>query len=270
MKNEQREKMVRALRSLPRKINTFVEFEAMASEILPYVPLSDLARLYRILKGRKNWTTVALPPVFVKGGILAAGFCGDQFEIYGSAIDEAEIFYGKEAEEYGEAGWGSDLIRQNYVEIAKIYLQDPATLAVERVAFAGFSRQIEEMRGDDSKPLSELCNEAIIQITGDDLFLKEMAATAGHFISTMFHCVNCGCPLADNISCDGCGAKFRYDPGDILWEKETLGCALPAKLEEFFEFGHREGFFSTAPFVYRRKEREIWLKASQEDRKAEE
>lgn len=267
--NEQREKTIKALRSLPRKISSPVEFANMALEVLPHVPPLELPRLYRSLRDRKTQATVALPPVFIKNGILAAGFDGDRFEIYGGAIDETGILYAEEAQDYAEAGWGSDLAEHVFAEIAVVYLQDPATLAIERVAFAGLTRPVSEIRGDESKPLSELFNDAISLITGDNLVLKEMIATASFYTTVLFHCARCGCPFEDSISCDGCGSRFQYDAGDILWEKESFGCALPLKLERFFDEGHYEPYFSTAPFTQRMKERTAWLKSKQGREEAE-
>lgn len=254
-----REPLIGALKELPEEIGSFSQFEKMASKVLPHVPASELKALYRALKERRSCKTVALPPVFVKNGILAAGFDGINFRIMGAAINEDDVLYRNEAREFADAAWRGDLKDRPFAEAAVVYLQDPATLAVEGAVYIGLNRPLEEIWADKSKPMSELFNEAIIEVTGDRLLLREMAAVTGHYVSPMFHCVNCGCPLADNISCDGCKNKFRYDPGDILWEKESLGCALPAVLEAYFESGHQEGFFSIAPFLQRIKERDKWL-----------
>lgn len=254
-----REQLIGALKKLPEEIESFSQFEKMASKVLPHVPASELKDLYRALKERRSSKTVALPPVFVKNGILAAGFDGRNFKIMGAAINEVEVLYRNEAREFADDAWGGDLKDGPFAEAAIVYLQDPATLAIEGAAYIGLNRPLKEIWADKSKWMSELFNEAIIEVTGDRLLLREMAAVTGNYVSPMFHCVNCGCPLEDNISCNGCGNKFRYDPGDIFWEKESLNCALPAVLEVFFESGHQESFFSTAPFVQRIKERDNWL-----------
>lgn len=264
--DQRRKDMIEALRSLPAKIETQAEFAKMAACLLPHVPASDLPRLYRQLKDRKSSKLVALLPVFIKNEFLAAGFEGTSFTVFSDRASEGiEVLYFKEAEEYINETWDSELSDLEFGDFATIYLQDPATLAIESRVYIGLSRLWEGIASDQTKPMSEVVDDAIVLISDDELVYREIAGDGFITGRVFFHCVHCGCSINDDEACAGCGSKFTYNFRDIDWEREGMGCALPAQLERYFDSDSREPFFSIAPFVQRRREREAWMSNHQKN-----
>lgn len=159
---------------------------------------------------------------------------------------------------FAEDNWGGELILDDWNSFVELYVQDPTDLvnyryrkdypctkAVLRVAL---TRDLNELLNDESKPESELLDDAISQMTLDHLIGHELRGGRGGF--TGFNCVNCGAGLSLS-SCTGCGHRFRDDQF-----RHGGNAPLSRKMVEFLrENGHK---FGVDPEIAWTKERESW------------
>jgi hypothetical protein len=126
----------------------------------------------------------------------------------------------------------------------------PRTKAVLRVTL---NCDWSEMIRDQNKPVSELFDGAISQMTLDHVIWSELKGGRGGSVD--YNCAHCGAGLLLS-SCSGCGHRFRDDHSRSGWR-----IPLSQKMVEFLrESGH---VFKVDPEVAWSKEREEWSSRTQ-------
>jgi hypothetical protein len=221
--------------------------------LFPQVP-SDLDRLYVLMEEGK---IMAVPSTFIRGAAIPV-------RLENGILSIIDFYHGTKMHDfsarlYAEEHWGKELIEVGAQDAIKVYLQDPNTLEVSHCAYIALSRPWLEIAKDKTKPKSELINEAIVYLTGDRLVFRELISAMPETISApvFFQCSGCGGELADN-GCRMCKQTFAFDHRDIKWNRQSWRCAIPEKLEDFFEKDCREPFFRTSPVMSRVEERKNW------------
>lgn len=160
------------------------------------------------------------------------------------------------AMKFAEEHWGDELILDNWESVIQFYIQDPTDLVNDRyhqdyprtkaVLWVTLSRDFNFVINDGSKPLSELLDEVIMQMTLDHVIWHELKGGRGGFLE--FNCANCGAGLG-LTGCYGCGHRFNDDHFRSGWHTP-----LSRKMVAFLrENGHK---FRVDPEIAWAKERE--------------
>ena len=163
-----------------------------------------------------------------------------------------------EAMKFAEEHWGDELTLDDWVSVVEFCIQDPTDLVnnpycadyprTKTVLQLTLTRDLNAVTNDQSKPQSELFDDAISQMTLDNVVLYELIGGRGGF--TEFNCANCGAGLGLS-GCYGCGHRFRDDKMRSGWNTP-----LSRKMVEFLrENGHE---FKVDPEIAWTKERQGW------------
>jgi len=141
-------------------------------------------------------------------------------ESYADGNSHGDVFtpykHMNKAMKFAEENWGDELILDDWMDIVEFYIQDPTDLINNRyhkdqprtkaVLHVSLNRSFNEIINDCSKPVSELIDNAILQMTLDRVVWHELKGGRGAF--TEFNCAHCGAGLSLS-SCTGCGHKFE-------------------------------------------------------------
>ena len=158
---------------------------------------------------------------------------------------------------FAEDTWGTDLVLDDWESVIEFYIQDPTDLVnnffhvgyprTKAVLYIALNRDIYKIINDNSKPTSELFDEAISQMTLDTFSWNEIRGDRGEF--TKFNCAHCGAGLLLS-SCSGCGHNFHDDNFRCGWSTP-----LSRKMVEFLrENGHN---FAVNPEIAWKQERNL-------------
>lgn len=253
----ERDGLIEALNRMPVRIKSIVDYRMAADRLFPQVPLEELEELYAAMN--KGEVIAAVPPTSIRGAAVPIGMKKGLLCFAGLG---KEASYEKEARDYAKNFWNKKLRTVKALDLIKIYLQNPKTLGLEGCVYVALSRFFEDIV-NASGPKSTLFNEAIVFLTGDRLVCWELASTIKNLaqIPVFFQCSRCGGKLAA-YGCLGCGKAFGYDSNDAKWRRESLGLALPEKIETFLDKSIHKSFFEVSPVEGRIEERRAWnLKA---------
>jgi len=164
------------------------------------------------------------------------------------------------AMKFAENNWGDELIMDDWVSIIEFYIQDPTDLVNDRyhcdyprtkaVIRVTLNRDLNVISNDHSKPMSELLDEAISQMTLDHFVWQELKGGRGSF--TMYNCANCGAGLL-LTSCPGCGHQFKDDQLRSGWHTP-----LSRKMVAFLQQNNHE--FKINPEIALEREQASWEK----------
>lgn len=145
--------------------------------------------------------------------------------------------------QFSDANWGNELILDNWVSVLQIYLQDPTDLVNDKyhtdyprtkaVLGVALNRDLNEIINDHSKPESMLFDEAITELTIDQVVWHELKGGRGGF--TDFNCAHCGAGLGLNC-CTGCGHRFRDDQMRCGWSTPLSPKMVAFLCENGFQF----------------------------------
>jgi hypothetical protein len=177
----------------------------------------------------KNSGYVACPPLRVRGALQIVSFSpgyvheGKAFPAclrwsYAVPKKDASRSYQcmDEAIRFAETSWGNRLVLDSWVDVERIYLEDPSDLftegwakdypKVKAAVLIGLNRPYNELVNDRSRPQSVLMDEAIMEMALHDKIADEIKGDRGGF--TTSNCAYCGSGLGLS-GCDGCGHRFR-------------------------------------------------------------
>lgn len=205
----------------------------------------------RVVVGRKNHPAR-----------ISSSFASRTRKSYADKKSHGDIFseyvhMGK-AMKFAEDNWGNELVLDNWNCVVNFYIQDPTDLVNDRyhtdyprtkaVLGVTLNRDLNKILNDNSKPESELFNDAVVQMAVDHFVLMELRGERGSY--TMFNCAHCGGGLSLN-RCNGCGFRFRDDHCRCGWDTP-----LSQKMVEFLQQnGHH---FTIDPKIAQEKELEQW------------
>jgi hypothetical protein len=154
---------------------------------------------------------------------------------------------------FAEENWGEDLILDDWADVIEIAVEDPTDLTkngyprTKAVLYVTLSRDLNDIINDGSKPISELFDEAVSQMTLDHHVWHELKGGRGGHSS--FGCAHCGEGLGLG-GCPGCGHRFRDN------QLRCGGYTLSRKMVAFLkEHGH---VFKVDPEIAWAKERQEW------------
>lgn len=188
-------------------------------------------------------------------------------ESYADGKSHGDVFFPyrhmDKAMKFAEDNWGDELILDDWASAVEFYVQDPTDLVNDRyhtdyprtkaVLRVTLNRDLDEVMNNHSKPESELFDEAISQMTLDQVIWHELKGGRGAF--TEFNCAHCGAGLSLS-SCTGCGHRFRDDKLRCGWNTP-----LSRKMVAFLrENGH---VFKVDPEIAWTKERQPWEQSRQ-------
>lgn len=211
--------------------------EDMAA-ICPHLTLEQVATVFE-----KDANYVACPPLRIKGAFqivsyykeseshparLDLAFAGRTLQSYADGKSRGDIFceykYMVEAVNYATENWGDELILDTWESVIEIYVQDPSDLIsigyhkdqprTKAVLFVCLNRDLNDIVNDHSRQQSELFDNAIAEMTLDQMVWHELKGGRGGY--TEFNCAYCGSGLGLS-SCNGCGHRFEDDNMRCGW-----------------------------------------------------
>lgn len=186
--------------------------------------------------------------------------------------------YVDKAMNFADNNWGDELVLDDWISVAKFYIQDPtdlgnyywagglsldnfytndpkdssnnrfypSTKAIFRVAL---NRDFNEIANDHSKPQSELFDEAVSQMALSHIIGSELIGNSRSEGSS-FNCAYCGSALSFSF-CSGCGHRFQDDQSRSVWHTP-----LSRKMVEFLrKNGHK---FKVDPEIAWAREKTSW------------
>lgn len=277
MEHVTREEYLERLGNLPIKNPTREDMMA----ICPHLSEEQVVAVFTPEKEGGS-AYVACPPIRIRGGFqvvafysgwedrhtdeihppaLRHAFTGRTLQSYADGKSHGDIFgeypHMEEAIAYAEEHWGDQLILDDWVGFAKIYMQDPSDLdargypKTKAVVHFTTNRGWNEIVNDRSQPQSVLLDNAIVVATLNPFEGNELKGGRGGAIDS-FNCAYCGGGLFLD-HCNGCEQRFRDDHFRSGWSTP-----LPPKIVELFEgAGH---VFQIDPAIARQKEHEQWAK----------
>ncbi len=192
----------------------------------------------KVITGRKNYPSV-----------LEYAFAGRTKSSYAGWQTHQDIFANfpgmVKAMKYAENNWGNELILDDWVDMLKVFIQDPADIVNDRLHFGSprtktmlyvaLNRSRYDIMKDCSKPKSELFDDAIAQMTLDPLIYQELKGGRGYH--SHFNCARCGYGLSVD-RCRICGYSFSDNGAGM-----ELEIPLSRKMVDFLILnGHKFTF----------------------------
>lgn len=149
---------------------------------------------------------------------LSLSFTGRTRASYTNDAVNSDIFNDHpgiaEATEYAEANWSSELVSDTWTTVLTIYVQDPTKLTqrgdpmTKAALHVTLNRELNEIINDYTRPQSQQFDDAIIEMTLDEMVWRELRGGRGGY--TDYSCAYCGSGLSLS-ECNGCGHKFKDD-----------------------------------------------------------
>ena len=198
---------------------------------------------------------VACPPLRVKGAFqivsyhkyeghpprLDWSFTCRAIQSYADLQSHGDIFgeyqYMAEAIKFAEDNWGDELVLDTWNSVLELHIQDPSELIsigykknqpiTKAILYVALNRDLNEIINDHSRPESQLFDDAIVEMTIDDMVWHELKGGRGGY--TDFNCAYCGSGLG-LTGCGGCGHKFEDDHFRCGWSTP-----LSKKMVEFLQ-----------------------------------
>lgn len=199
---------------------------------------------------------VACPPLRVKGAFqmvsyhkeyegrpprLDWSFTGRTIQSYADLQPHGDIFgeyqYMVEAINFAEENWGDELVVDIWDSVLELYVQDPSDLIsigykqnqprTKAILYITLNRELNEIINDHSRPESQLFDDAIVEMTIDNMVWHELKGGRGGY--TDFNCAYCGTGLG-LTGCSGCGHRFEDDHMRCGWSTP-----LSKKMVEFLQ-----------------------------------
>jgi hypothetical protein len=205
----------------------------------------------------KEWVCFACPPSYIhfsftilefdkKRNQLRYLFVQRRPQSYADGVLKGESDHSyafmEEASNYATRHWGNELILDNWVSVIKFVIDDPRDKKIglfgrtpKMSFYVGLNENLNKLN-DHSKPLSDLYEKSIIEMTTDVFLAAHLVGGRGSHIAS-----HCGC----------CGASKSSLQEDKIFDDTpcTSHTPLPKKITDYMEQqGHQ---FRIAPQIAR-------------------
>jgi len=164
-----------------------------------------------------------------------------------------------EAMSFAEANWGDKLICDDWISTVSLEIQDSPCPANDRrhldyprkknTLFITLNRELTEIINDHSKPGSELLDDAVAQMTLDEVISSEL--NGGRYVGNWYNCAYCGGGLSIN-GCTSCSFRFKDNDRQGGWSTP-----LSPKMVEFLRASGHE--FAIDPEIAWDNERDAFF-----------